>query len=125
MLSNWIAAATLASLLNASPDSRQFVELVSAPHVTVAAGKPAAVELRFHVSQGFHINSNLPRSSYLIPTKLSLNPPTDVGVGKVTYPPGRDIELSFAPGEKLNVYTGDRHARTLQGAWRPELPGLQ
>jgi hypothetical protein len=98
---------TLAGLPGDTPDAKSFVSAVNTPHATVAAGKPATVELKFRVNEGFHINSNVPRSSYLIPTKLTLSPPTDVGVGKITYPAGTDIVLPFAPDEKLNVYSGE------------------
>jgi hypothetical protein len=43
----------------------------------------------------------------LIPTALSVSPPTDIAVVKLTYPAGDDRSFPFAPGEKLNVYTGD------------------
>jgi Disulphide bond corrector protein DsbC len=73
---------------------------------TVTRGKPGTVELRFRVSPGFHINSNTPKQDYLIATDLKLDPPTDIIVGKVTYPPGVDTSLPFAPDDKLSVYTG-------------------
>jgi hypothetical protein len=37
---------------------------------TVAAGKPAVLELRFHVADGFHVNSHTPKSEMLIATTL-------------------------------------------------------
>lgn len=106
MLLQLLVFATLAGLPADTPDAKGFVSAANTPHATVAAGKPATVELKFRVNEGFHINSNVPRSSYLIPTKLTLSPPTDVGVGKITYPAGSDIVLPFAPDEKLNVYSG-------------------
>jgi hypothetical protein len=77
-----------------------------APLTSVRAGTPGEVELRFRVSPGFHINSNTPKSEFLIPTVLKLNPPTDIVIGKITYPKGRDLSFPFAPDEKLNVYSG-------------------
>jgi hypothetical protein len=38
---------------------------------------------------------------------LKLNPPTDIVVGKVTYPAGEDRSFPFDPSEKLSVYSGD------------------
>jgi hypothetical protein len=86
--------------------SSQFVSLQPVQHVSFAAGKPATVSLKFVIEHGFHINSNQPRSEYLIPTRLKLDPPTDIGAGSITYPAGRDISLGFSPKDKLNVYTG-------------------
>lgn len=74
---------------------------------TITRGKSGAVELQFRIGSGFHINSNAPKSEFLIPTVLKLNPPTDIVVGKVSYPPGEEMSFPFAPDEKLSVYSGD------------------
>jgi hypothetical protein len=76
------------------------------PTMSITRGKSATVELSFRVGSGFHINSNTPKSEFLIPTSLRLNAPTDIVVG-VKYPAGEDRSFPFAPDEKLNVYTGD------------------
>jgi Disulphide bond corrector protein DsbC len=73
----------------------------------VERGHPSTVELQFRVARGYHINSNQPKQEYLKKTELRLDPPTDIIVGKVTYPQGADRSFPFAPDEKLNVYTGD------------------
>jgi hypothetical protein len=77
------------------------------PLTTVIRGKATNVELRFHVGSGFHINSNKPAADYLIPTILKLDVPTDIVVGKITYPPGEEMSFAFAPDEKLSVYSGE------------------
>jgi hypothetical protein len=82
------------------------VSMSLAPVTSVHAGKPGAVELRFHVVPGFHINSNTPKSEFLIPTVLKLDAPTDIVIGRVSYPKGEDLSLPFAPDEKLSVYSG-------------------
>ena len=78
-----------------------------APVTTVTRGKANSVNLEFHVESGFHINSNKPSAEYLIPTVLKLQTPTDIVVGKITYPPGQEMSFAFAPDEKLSVYSGD------------------
>ena len=82
------------------------VTMSPVPIESVPRGKSGTIALRFRVASGFHINSNTPKEEYLIPTDLKLDPPTDIIVGKVTYPPGVDASLPFAPDEKLSVYTG-------------------
>ncbi len=77
-----------------------------APLTSVRAGKSGPVELRFRVAPGFHINSNTPKSEFLIPTVLKLDAPTDIVIGKVTYPQGEELSFPFAPAEKLSVYSG-------------------
>jgi hypothetical protein len=75
--------------------------------VPVTRGKPNQVSLRFHVGVGFHVNSNHPKSEFLIPTALKLNPPTDIMIVGVTYPAGDEMSFAFAPEDKLSVYTGE------------------
>jgi len=81
---------------------------LSPPGVTtITRGKPGTVELRFHINSGFHVNSNTPKSEFLIPTALKLDAPTDIMVGKITYPAGEEMSFPFSPDEKLSVYTGE------------------
>ena len=83
------------------------VKMAPAPLVTAVQGKPATVPLSFRVASGYHINSNKPKSEFLIPTVLKVDATTDIVIGKTTYPEGQDMSFAFAPDEKLNVYTGD------------------
>lgn len=83
------------------------VTLVTTGPVLVSKTKPTKFSLTFHVANGYHVNSHTPKTENLIATSLALDPPQDIAVGRLTYPPGRDFEFSFAPGEKLNVYEGN------------------
>jgi hypothetical protein len=83
------------------------VKMAPAPVISVVQGKPATVPLSFRVASGYHINSNKPKSEFLIPTVLKVEATTDIIIGKTTYPDGQDMSFAFAPDEKLNVYTGD------------------
>jgi hypothetical protein len=83
------------------------VTLLPVPTANLTRGKANTVTVGFRVESGFHINSNQPSAEYLIPTTLRLDPPTDLMVGKITYPPGQDMSFAFSPTEKLNVYTGE------------------
>ena len=83
------------------------VKMAPAPLVTAVQGKPATVPLSFRVATGYHINSNKPKSEFLIPTVLKVEATTDIVIGRTTYPEGQDMSFAFAPDEKLNVYTGD------------------
>ena len=75
--------------------------------ITVTRGSSGQVTVNFRVAPGFHINSNTPKSEFLIPTALKLDAPTDIAISKVTYPAGKDMSFPFSPDEQLNVYTGD------------------
>lgn len=83
------------------------VKMAPAPVVTAVQGKSATVPLSFRVASGYHINSNKPKSEFLIPTVLKIEATTDIVIGRTTYPEGQDMSFAFAPDEKLNVYTGD------------------
>jgi hypothetical protein len=75
--------------------------------VTVTRGSAGPLSLHFRVASGFHINSNTPKSEFLIPTSLRLDAPTDIAITKLSYPEGKDMSFPFAPDDKLNVYSGD------------------
>jgi hypothetical protein len=83
------------------------VSMAPAPLVTIKQGKSSSVPLSFRVASGYHINSNRPKSEFLIPTTLKVDATTDILIGKIAYPEGQDMSFTFAPDEKLNVYTGD------------------
>jgi hypothetical protein len=99
------------------------VTLASAPVVTVAQGKASTVPITFNVAGGYHINSNRPKSDYLIPTALKVDAATDIVIGKTTYPDGQDMSFAFAPDEKLNVYTGNFRIDVLVRPLRSVQPG--
>ena len=108
----FLASALLLFSASARPQDNfgpqgPVVKMAPAPVITAVQGKPATVPLTFRVSSGYHINSNQPKSEYLIPTVLKVDATTDIVIGKTTYPAGQDMSFAFAPDEKLNVYTGD------------------
>lgn len=97
-----VAAATLAQAGKAPS-----VSMAPVPLVTARRAAQTKVTLNFRVASGFHINSNTPHSEFLIPTTLKIDPPTDIVLGKTTYPVGKDLSFPFSPDEKLSVYSGD------------------
>jgi hypothetical protein len=74
---------------------------------TVVRGQESNLDLHFRVGDGFHINSNTPTADFLIPTALKFDTPTDIVLGKITYPQGEEKSFPFAPDDKLSVYSGD------------------
>ena len=99
------------------------VTLVPPAAANVSKGKANNVELQFRISPGFHINSNKPSQEYLIPTVLKLDPPTDIAVGKIAYPPGEEMSFQFAPNDKLSVYSGEFTVAVLVRPLSTVLPG--
>ena len=114
MLNRFLFVAFFAAMLTAPlPAQESFSRKTPSVHMTpaeitnVTRGKANPVVLHFHVSDGFHVNSNHPSAEYLIPTALKVEPPTDIAVGRISYPEGTEMSFAFAPNEKLSVYTGD------------------
>jgi hypothetical protein len=99
------------------------ITMYPAPVTPIRQGKPGSVELQFKVAEGFHVNSNTPSEEYLIPTALTLDAPTDIVIGKITYPPGKDVSFAFAPDQKLNVYSGSFAVSVLVRPLARVLPG--
>jgi len=77
------------------------------PLTTTPRAQQTMVNLNFRVPAGYHINSNTPKSEFLIATALKMDLPTDIILGKIEYPAGEDMTFPFSPDEKLSVYTGD------------------
>ena len=83
------------------------VEFAPVGLVTAPRAAQTMVALNFRVASGFHINSNTPKDEFLIPTALKMDLPTDIVLGKIQYPAGKDLAFPFMPDTKLNVYSGD------------------
>jgi len=120
-----LALATAVATLDeaSAPQTPSWVTSIPADKISVRPGQPATLRLRFKVADGYHINSNKPGSELLIPTKLQLNPPTDIGLGSITYPKGHDLTLAIAPDQPLNVYTGEFTITAKVSALRGASPG--
>jgi hypothetical protein len=76
--------------------------------IEVPAGKPAVVELRFRVDEGFHVNSHTPASDMLIPTVLKLDDVAGVKVSEQEYPKGSVFHIG---DDALDVYQGEFRVR--------------
>jgi hypothetical protein len=99
---------TASSLSSAQTLGKAPILTVAAvPLVTAVRAQATMVNLNFRVPHGYHINSNLPKSEFLIPTALKMDLPTDIILGKIEYPAGDDRSFPFSPDEKLSVYSGD------------------
>jgi thiol:disulfide interchange protein len=89
------------------PGKAPTVSIAAVPLTTAQRAQATMVNLNFRVPPGYHINSNTPKSEFLIPTALKMDLPTDIILGKIEYPAGEDASFPFSPDEKLSVYSGD------------------
>lgn len=97
--------ATAQLNMNAPAKPKSYVTYTAEPQ-TVPARKPATLELRFQIASGYHVNSHTPKSDFLIPTVVTLQPGPGVKTGEPQYPHGMPYSFSFDPGTKLDVYAG-------------------
>jgi hypothetical protein len=90
-----------------TPGKAPTVTMAAVPLTTAQRAAQTMVELNFRVPAGYHVNSNTPKSEFLIATALKMELPTDIILGKIEYPAGEDKAFPFSPDEKLSVYSGD------------------
>ena len=78
-----------------------------APHKLIAK-RGASVDAKIAVSiqPGFHVNSNTPSESYLIPLKLTWTPGGALEPGQVLFPKPHMEKYEFSD-KPLSVFTGD------------------
>ncbi len=101
-----LASAAPAALPDITGIPAQVVFVGPVMPISAAPGKPMKAYLAFRVGATYHINSNKPTSNLLIPTVLTLSPPSQVIITQLKYPSGIDASFPFAPTETLNVYAG-------------------
>lgn len=118
----WLVSLLAATAL-AQSGKAPSVSMAPVGLVTAQRTKQTTVDLDFRVASGFHINSNAPKSEFLIPTALKMDPPTDIALGKTEYPQGKDVSFPFSPDEKLNVYSGDFTIRLTVHPLKSVVPG--
>jgi len=99
--------STASFLFAQTPGKAPSLTMAAVPLVTAQRTKQTMVDLNFRVPPGYHVNSNSPKSEFLIPTALKMDLPTDIILGKISYPVGADMTFPFSPDEKLSVYGGD------------------
>ena len=76
-----------------------------AQKVTAKRGTPLQAKIAISVQPGFHVNSNTPSDSYLIPLKLTWTPGA-LEPGEVVFPKPQMEKYEFSD-KPLSVFTGD------------------
>jgi hypothetical protein len=106
LIAGLLLAGQLGSMDAPPAKGKQHVMYVAEAQ-TVAAGKRAVLELKFHVDDGFHVNSHTPKSELQIPTVVELGAAEGVKVSAAEYPAGQEFAFAFDPNEKLDVYSNE------------------
>jgi thiol:disulfide interchange protein DsbD len=117
----WILLALVlcAALSTAGTAQQLFAtpgELVSARALlslsTFHAGSSGYLAVTADIGEGWHINSNKPLESYLIPTILEVTAPEGIEIVRILYPEPDLVKLEISEG-KMPLY----HGRTTFGAY--------
>lgn len=97
----------------------QAASVLPPPTVTIEAGEEAVVAITIRIRRGYHINSDAPAESYLIPTRLTweAGPLTVVGV---EFPEPEIVRYDFSR-KPLSVFSTKVVLKTRFRA-PPELP---
>ncbi len=93
------AAAPLAAVKKGVVEVRVYRAQTPPPEGT------AELTVELDVSRGWHINSHQPLDEFLIPTTVDLAENPHWEIGSVSYPPGKQVGLSFSDGP-VSVYEG-------------------
>ncbi len=83
------------------------VQFLAPVEVEVPANTSSTVEMHFKVADGLHINSHVPHGASLIPTQVMVAESTGLTTQNIDFPAGVDTSFSFAPSEKISVYSGE------------------
>ena len=68
-------------------------------------GRALQAAVVLDIPGGYHVNSNRPKSSYLVATSVKIDAPGGVRIGGVRYPLARLRSFGFSE-QKLSVYEG-------------------
>ncbi len=90
--------------------------------VTAGQGAQATILVRVRIRPGWHINAHRPSADYLIGTRLSLAPDSNVELIRVDYPDGDQKQFAYS-SDRLSVYQGDVVIRAMVRLKRSTSPG--
>src|SRR5918912_1443171 len=79
----------------------------SADPIEIKAGGTAEAPVKLTVASGYHINSNPPSFSYLIPTELKVEPGEGITPAQPVYPASVKRNFNFSKDGPLAVYENE------------------
>ena len=100
-----LAFAGAVRAADAPPPPGEIVTLKVESATFSASQQALEVVLAADIAEGWHVNSHDPKSTSLVPTTLSVTPPSGFEVGEIEYPPGEERAFAFAGDKTLDVYS--------------------
>lgn len=73
-------------------------------NASIAPGDETVLYVRVRVDPGYHIQSDKPSDSFIVPTVLRVEGPRDISVTGIAYPRAKMQEFEFAKGKKWSVF---------------------
>ncbi|MGD1006532.1 MAG: cytochrome c biogenesis protein CcdA [Ignavibacteriaceae bacterium] len=120
----FITAITILFITNTSLQAGNDVVKIKSysAYNKVYAGDEFKLAVKVTIGEGWHINSDKPHESFLIPTKLTLEQNDNFNLKKIIYPIAKDIKLDFEDNS-LSVFSGDIDIYGLLEASKSLIPG--
>jgi hypothetical protein len=84
--------------------SKQVVK-ITAPDITVYAGKSSLIILNVEVKEGYHIQANKVNDEFLIPTTVEIKTGKEMEQGVQSFPMAKKFKLE-GTNDSLDVYDG-------------------
>jgi len=84
------------------------------PVYKLKSGSAVDAAVVIDIDDGYHINSNRPAESFLIPTALKLQPLSGLTVARVVYPKAKLQKFSFSK-KPMSVFEGKAVLRSMLG----------
>jgi DsbC/DsbD-like thiol-disulfide interchange protein len=109
LLACFLTAACWPSFAQGDAAPANVLSVTAPAGLRLKAGSISEVRLKLALRAGYHVNSNTPSDKYLIPLKLTWNPPSNQSpaeVAEVVFPKPQFEKVAFSPNP-LSVYTGE------------------
>ncbi len=91
------------SVANAQTTPPKIDVRLSLPAQRVQRGRTVSASLILDIPSGYHVNAHDPVSRFALPTKIDVETPDGIKVGRITYPKAIVRKFSFS-GDRLGVY---------------------
>jgi thiol:disulfide interchange protein DsbD len=101
-----VVGFTLAGARGAAAAEPTVALRIAAASPELARGASTGVAVWADIGEGWHINSNAPDATFLVPTRLEVEAPAGVRIDPVAYPAARRRSFTFTHGQGLLVYEG-------------------
>ena len=98
-----LALATTFGVVRAQTTPPKISTTLSLPSNKVQRGRTVRASLVLDVPSGYHVNGHEPVSRFALPTKLEVEAPSGIRIGRISYPKAIARRFTFSE-DRLGVY---------------------